>query len=71
LVTAFLSHIHDIFRRNSETKSPERLLIKISVKTKFTCIHSVWMKAQLALSAAPTASITDENWLKFFLEVYK
>lgn len=70
MVTAFLSSIHEILRRNSETKSLVRLLIKKKgVKTKFSCTHSVWMKAQLAFSVALTANITDQNRVRFFLEV--
>lgn len=66
MVTAFLSHIHVILRRNMETKSLLRLLIKTSVKTKFSCMHAVWMKAQIAFSVALIANITDEKQVRLF-----
>lgn len=71
MVAAFLSHIHEILRRNSETKSLVRLLMRTSVKTKFSRTHSVWMKAQLAFSVALTAGITNESRVRFFPEEYK
>lgn len=71
MATAFLSHIHKILRRNSDTKSLVRLLIKTSAKTKFSCTHSGWMKAQLVFSVALTASIADKKWVRFFTGVYK
>lgn len=68
LVTGLPSHIHEILRRNSKTKSMLRVLIK-SVKTKFSCTYIVWKLffSQYSL----TVSSTDENQVMFSLECIK